>query len=293
MAFKALGGRRPSFSSGSAYWRPLPVLAWIALEFEAAGHRLTGVIFLAAAICSAFVLDILSLGYSAAAAFHLVGLLVLIALATYAVLGQPTARGLLGAHGGLGSSHRDLRALPGTVPFLLPAFALALLVGVRRAALRRVHRTAIRPAPPHPGCGRGRWLSSWSPTLAFAPGATPLVATTRDAYGRDQRPCIRTIPAAAVLEGPRRLLTARRATSSVTRRAKMPSHLARPEPARAPGGRGPPARHDPRRRPRRSPVAGRDLAEARRGHGEPLQAGGPGRRATDLLLPGHELERRA
>jgi hypothetical protein len=186
MAFTALGGAAPFLLFWLGILAALPVLAWIALEFAAAGHRLTAVIFVAAASCSAFVLDLLSLGYSAVA-FHLVGLLVLIALATYAVLGQPRARGLHAPTAISGALIGICALCRGTVPFLLPAFALALLVGVRRAAL------AASTAPHSDRLRRiGLWAGAMGllmvPYVGFRAWSDDLVATTRDAYGRDQRP---------------------------------------------------------------------------------------------------------
>jgi hypothetical protein len=186
LAFKALGGAAPFLLFWLGILAALPVMAWIALEFAAAGHPLTGVIFFAATGCSAFVLDLLSLGYSAVA-FHLVALLVLIALATYAVLGQPTARGLV-ARAAVSAAVIGICALcRGTVPFLLPAFALALVVGVRRAALgasTALHSDRLRRV--------GLWAGAMGlllvPYLGLRAWSDHMVATTRDAYGRDQRP---------------------------------------------------------------------------------------------------------
>jgi hypothetical protein len=186
LAFKALGGAAPFLLFWLGMLAALPVMAWIALELDSAGYPLAGVIFLAALSSSAFVLDVLSLGYSAVA-FHLVGLLVLIALATYAVLGQPTARGLIARAAVSGAVLGICALCRGTVPFLLPAFALALLVGVRRTASST--STAARS-------DRLRRIGLWAgatallvvPYLGLRAWSDHLVATTRDAYGRDQRP---------------------------------------------------------------------------------------------------------
>lgn len=111
----------------------LPVLAWTLFEFRAAGHAVAGTIFVLAVSCSAFVLDLLSLGYSAAGV-HLVGLLTLVPLATYAVLGQPTVRGLLFRAGIAGCLLGPCVLCRGTGLLFLPGFALALAIGATRVS---------------------------------------------------------------------------------------------------------------------------------------------------------------
>ncbi|HEU0105084.1 MAG TPA: hypothetical protein VFT38_02875 [Vicinamibacteria bacterium] len=183
MTFRALRGAAPFLLFWLGVLAALPVVAWIAWEFAAAGRGLTGVIFLAATCCSAFVLDVLALGYSAAA-FHLVGLLVLVALATYAVLGQPTVRGLLLRAAASGVALGICALCRGTVPFLLPGFALALVVGDSRvsvatsSALRRGHRIALW------GAAMGLLLV---PYVGLRAWSNHVVDTTRDAYGREPR----------------------------------------------------------------------------------------------------------
>jgi len=133
LGFRALGGVAPFLLNWLATVFLVPVALWTAWEFEMAGSRIAGVLFLLSLSCSAFVLDLLSLGYSAAS-FYLLGLLLLVPLAVYASLGQPTLSGLLlrapavGALLGLCLLCRSVSVL------LLPAYALAFGVGFRRIA---------------------------------------------------------------------------------------------------------------------------------------------------------------
>jgi len=185
LAFRTLGGAAPFLLFWLGALAALPVVVWIAAEFARAGQTLTGVVFLAAAGCSAFVLDLLSLGYSAGA-FHLVELLVLVALATYAVLGRPSWRGLLARSAVSGGAFAICALCRGTVPFLLPGFALALLVAASRVALGAPSRFRM-------GLRRfALWAAAMAllviPYLGLLTWSDHLVATARDAYGRELQP---------------------------------------------------------------------------------------------------------
>jgi hypothetical protein len=184
MAFRALGGAAPYLLFWLGALFALPLVVWIALEFAASGHGLPGVVFLLAASSSAFVLDLLSLGYSAGG-FHLLALLVLVPLATYCILGHPTVRGLLVRTAVSGVLMGIFALCRGTVPFLFPAFALALAIGSRRVPLaalagsRRLRRLGV--------WGAGTCLVLL-PYVGLRAWSERQVGETRDAYGREQLP---------------------------------------------------------------------------------------------------------
>lgn len=85
LAFRALGGAAPYLIFWLGVLAALPILIWVALELAAVRQAVAGAIFVVAVSSSAFVLDALSLGYSAIG-FHIVALLGLLPLAVYGVL---------------------------------------------------------------------------------------------------------------------------------------------------------------------------------------------------------------
>src|SRR5207245_7335267 len=93
LGFRLLGGTAPFLLPWLAVLAALPVVLWMATELAGAGRPAAAVVFGVLVGCSAFVLDILMLGY-AAAGFQLVALLALAAFSTYAALARPTLRGL-------------------------------------------------------------------------------------------------------------------------------------------------------------------------------------------------------
>jgi hypothetical protein len=142
-AFALLGGIAPFLVFWLAVLAALPIVAWTAFEFAAVGRAATGGVFLLALIGSAFVVELLLLGYSAAG-FHLLAVLTAVPFATYAVLGEPTARGLLTRAGLAGGLLALCFICRGTAPLVLPGFAAALLIGAARA--RGGRRLAVAAA---------------------------------------------------------------------------------------------------------------------------------------------------
>jgi len=136
MIFRALKGTAPFLIFWLAVLTTLPVLIWTAFEFVRANHPVAGAVFLLGLVCSAFVVELLLLGYSPAG-FHLVALLTLVPLATYAVLGHPTIRGLILRAGAAGSLLGLCILCRATGVLLLPGFALALWIGASRASAVR------------------------------------------------------------------------------------------------------------------------------------------------------------
>jgi hypothetical protein len=132
IGFGLLHGMAPFLLFWLAVLAALPVLGWTAVEFASARRPFTGAVFLLALVCSTFVVELLVLGYSAAG-FHLLAVLTAVPLATYAVFGEPTVRGLL-ARAGLAGCLLALCILcRGTAPLVLPGFVLAVSIGALRA----------------------------------------------------------------------------------------------------------------------------------------------------------------
>jgi hypothetical protein len=131
-AFDLLDGLAPFLLFWLAVLAALPIVAWTAVEFAVAGRAVAGAVFLLALIVSAFVVELLVLGYSAAG-FHLLAVLTIVPFATYAVLGEPTARGVLLRAGVAGCLLALSFLCRGTGPLVLPGFVAALGIGAARA----------------------------------------------------------------------------------------------------------------------------------------------------------------
>ena len=133
LLFRALGGVAPF----ALFWLGLlavaPVVLWTAFEFAQAQRAAAGVMFLLILGLCPFLVDSLALPY-AAIGFYLVGVLLLVPLAAYASLGQPTARGLLVRAGVAGLVFAVCTVSRGSGLLLLPGFALAFAVGAVRAS---------------------------------------------------------------------------------------------------------------------------------------------------------------
>lgn len=132
LGFRLLGGVAPYLLPWLAVLGAAVACAWTAAELAAAGWRLAAVVFPVALALSAFVLDVLMVGY-AAAGFQLVALLVVTAVAVYAVAGDPTMRGVA-VRGVVAALATALCAFCRSATLmLLPGLAVALCIGVRRA----------------------------------------------------------------------------------------------------------------------------------------------------------------
>jgi hypothetical protein len=93
LGFRVLGGVAPYLLTWLTVLAALPVLGWLALELSLGGRVAAGLVLLTLLPASAFVTDLLLLGYSGAGfAFLAIGLAA--SLSAYAWLGRPTVRGL-------------------------------------------------------------------------------------------------------------------------------------------------------------------------------------------------------
>jgi hypothetical protein len=146
LGFRLLGGVAPFLVPWLGVLALLPVLAWTAWELDRADALPAAVVFLAGLGCSAFVIDSLQLGYSAAA-FHLAGIAVLVPLATYAVLGRAKVRGLLARSAAAAMLLAVFVQARNANVLVYPGFALAVALGARRAVPAGVlHRRRARIA---------------------------------------------------------------------------------------------------------------------------------------------------
>lgn len=132
LCYVALGGAAPYLLFWLGVLLAVPLLALIFLEFSAAGQGWAGAAFILTLSCSTFFLDLLALGYSAVG-FHVLALLVLVSLSVYSTLGKVTVRGLVLRSAGVGVLLAVFALARGTVPTLLPAFAVSLGLGLLRA----------------------------------------------------------------------------------------------------------------------------------------------------------------
>lgn len=94
LGFGALGGVAPFLLNWLAVLAALPVLALLGYELAVAGRAVAGAALLALVASSAFVVDVLMLGYSATG-FSVLALLLVASVAVYACWGRPTPGGLL------------------------------------------------------------------------------------------------------------------------------------------------------------------------------------------------------
>ncbi|MBI3931956.1 MAG: hypothetical protein HY317_00950 [Acidobacteria bacterium] len=132
--FRLLGGVAPYLGLWLGTLAAMPVLAWIAWELATAGRPVAAMTFPLALVSLPFVVEVLSLPYSAVG-FYLVGLLTLVPLAAHALLGDPpTPRSLLVRAAAAGLVFACCVLCRGGTILLLPGYALALILGARRAA---------------------------------------------------------------------------------------------------------------------------------------------------------------
>ncbi|MCU0242059.1 MAG: hypothetical protein MUF51_06515 [Vicinamibacteria bacterium] len=185
--FKGLRGAAPYLLFWLAIFAALPVLAWAAYELSCCGHGLAAALFILMLSVSAFVHDLLTLGYSTAG-FHLLGILLVIPLAAYAALAAPTPRGLLARTGAAGCVLGLFILCRGTGLMLLAGYALALILGIARlprdddgqhARIRARRRLLLAVV------GLTLLLA---PYAAFRYGTQRLVNATRHAYNRQEAP---------------------------------------------------------------------------------------------------------
>lgn len=132
LCYRVMGGAAPFLLFWLGILMCVPILVAIFFEFRSAGHSVAGGVLIALLSSSAFIVDMLSLGYSAVG-FHVMAILALLALSVHVTSAAVTVRGLLVRALVLGVLLGVFSLARGTVPSLLPAFALAFAIGVVRA----------------------------------------------------------------------------------------------------------------------------------------------------------------
>jgi hypothetical protein len=167
LGFRAVGGVAPFLILWLAPLALVPVFFWTAFEFSAAGRFTGGMAFLVAVSSSAFVIDALTLGYSAIG-FYLLSLMMLVPLGVYCALGSPTRRGLVWRVACL-SLPLGICILSRSACLLtMPGYALAIAVAAWRlpppgSPRRRAVLTSIAAGL----LGTGLLLAAW-PVLTAA-----------------------------------------------------------------------------------------------------------------------------
>src|SRR5438105_815791 len=110
----------------------MPVLAWSSWELFAAGEPAAGVAFPVLVACSCFVVDVLSLPRSAVG-FYVAGLLLLVPMAMYAILGRSRSRrGFWLRVAGAAVAFGVCAVCRSGTLFLFPALAASVVLAARR-----------------------------------------------------------------------------------------------------------------------------------------------------------------
>ena len=123
--FRLLGGVSPFLPLWIGALAAVPLLPWAAWELAHAGRWVAGVLFPLVLASSPFFVEALSLPYSAVG-FYLIGLLVLVPFATYALAGDVRLKGLIARTVLAGSAFSICVLCRGATFLTLPGFVLAL-----------------------------------------------------------------------------------------------------------------------------------------------------------------------
>jgi hypothetical protein len=129
--FRLLRGVSPFLILWLGIFVCLPLVAWMLWEFFAAGRGLAGTVFALLLGCSPYFLETLALTRYAVG-FYLVALVPLVALSVYAVLGRPSPRGVLLRSAAAGVALAVCILCRSSSLLLMPGFALAVAVALRR-----------------------------------------------------------------------------------------------------------------------------------------------------------------
>jgi hypothetical protein len=158
MGFMLLGGVAPYLPLWLPVLFALPPFVWLAVETSAAGRPWIGVVTLLLLACSTYVVELLTLAYSAVG-FHLVGLLLVVVLSVYGLLSaRPTLGGMAARWLVAGVFFAVCTLCRCTVRTFIPALVILAAASAWRAA-----------RPP-----AGRWLRVWgAAALAVALLITP------------------------------------------------------------------------------------------------------------------------
>jgi hypothetical protein len=147
MGFRLLRGVAPFLPLWLGPLMAAPVLAWAAWELGRSGYPLAGAAFALLVACSPFVVDALTLPYSAVG-FYVIGLVVLVAVAGHAVSPDVRWRGLAARALAAGAIFGVCVLCRSGTLFLLPGYGLAFAAGAWRlpaaaSAPRRWPRRAL------------------------------------------------------------------------------------------------------------------------------------------------------
>lgn len=147
--YALLGGVAPYLGLWIALLFAVPALVWVNCELWRAGLPVAAAAFVFALASSCFVAEVLTLAYSASG-FHVVALLLLTALATYAFLGRGHSRaGLVARFAAAGLGFLACTLARSSTLALLPAFLLAAAAAGWRLAGSEAWRVRLaRAAPP-------------------------------------------------------------------------------------------------------------------------------------------------
>jgi hypothetical protein len=158
--FHALGGISAFLPLWVGPLAALPLLAWVVLEFARSGRLAAGLAFTAAVACSPFVGELLSLYYSAAG-FHVLGLVAIVALGAYALLGPaPRPLPLLARAAAFGVAFAVATICRAGVGLGAPVAGALLLVAVARGG---------GAVPRRAGLALGALALAFAPYLALRP----------------------------------------------------------------------------------------------------------------------------
>ncbi|HEY2946251.1 MAG TPA: hypothetical protein VGN09_27715 [Vicinamibacteria bacterium] len=113
-----------------------PILAWTGEELARAGRTAAGLAFTLLLACSPYVIDSLSLPYSAVG-FYVIALVAIVPLATYAVSAEVRVAGLAARALAAGAVFALCVLCRSGSLFLLPGYILALVAGAGRLATSR------------------------------------------------------------------------------------------------------------------------------------------------------------
>lgn len=126
--FRLLGGVSPDLILWLGVLVSVPIFLWTCWEFFDAGHKTAGTVFLLTVASSPYFTDCLWWGHSAVG-FYLLGMLTIVPLAVYAVLGHRTSlSGFFVRSIGAGTIFALCALCRGGTLMLVPGFLLALVL---------------------------------------------------------------------------------------------------------------------------------------------------------------------
>jgi hypothetical protein len=150
LAFRPMGAVAPALPLWLGVFFAAPVLAWAVAELAAARLPVAGAALGLACAAAPFYVEALSLSYSGVG-FYLTAIILVVALATYAALGECQIRGLLVRSAGAGIVFAVCVLCRASTFLMLPGLALALALAAWRARA---------PWSRHPRSGRGLLLAA-------------------------------------------------------------------------------------------------------------------------------------